>query len=561
MHGGIRMVLQHNMASMMTNRQLGITSDKLNKSTMKLSTGYKINSAADNPSGLSMSEKMRSQIRGLEQAGTNMQDAVSLIQIADGAMSEISDILQRINVLCVKAATDTNEDVDRAAVQSEINELTKQIQQITDDTEFNDIKVLKGHSSSSPVYGIKGALPAFMKSPQANSTPLGTLSDKYQMYDPAYTSMITNITDSQGNPVSTITDSSGNTYTVGQPYATNASKPALNSTNSQMTVANPNTGTLRKTIAGQSYSIELTEYHDADLIMDHSAAYLDFSNVNASNMNQLIGNGFNTTCCTCNSRYSINFVAPGQSSGMTTQGNHYVYDVELDASNIAPNQTVADYILGQIMNGLGSGIYSQNVTDSYNNSFVASRPNIHYTLITPELDANGNKTGRLAIFDRRTNIKPNPAYGEGLFDEGIYTIISNGQGGSEFLNIQTGPNPNDSVKLYLPNTETTYLGLNNTINVSSFQNATDSISTVQNALGMVSSMRGDIGAMQNRFEHGIMNADNARENTVAAESRIRDTDIAAEMVNFAKHNIFLQANQSLLAQANSQPYKILELFK
>jgi len=138
------MIIQHNMAAANTNRQLGIVTGRLSKSTEKLSSGYKINRAGDNAAGLTISEKMRAQIRGLEQASTNAQDGISLVQTAEGALNETQAILQRMRELAVQAANDTNVTADRAAIKQELDALSDEIQRIAEQTEFNTMKLLSG---------------------------------------------------------------------------------------------------------------------------------------------------------------------------------------------------------------------------------------------------------------------------------------------------------------------------------------------------------------------------------------------------------------------------------
>jgi Bacterial flagellin N-terminal helical region./Bacterial flagellin C-terminal helical region. len=138
------MVIQHNMAAANTNRQLGIITGRLSKSTEKLSSGYRINRAGDDAAGLSISEKMRAQIRGLQKASKNAQDGISLIQTAEGALNETQDILQRMRELAVQAANDTNVTVDRQALQKEVDQLIDEIDRIADNTEFNGMKLLNG---------------------------------------------------------------------------------------------------------------------------------------------------------------------------------------------------------------------------------------------------------------------------------------------------------------------------------------------------------------------------------------------------------------------------------
>lgn len=142
------MVVQHNMAAANTNRQLGITSSNLAKSTEKLSSGYKINRAGDNAAGLTISEKMRGQIRGLDQASNNAQDGISLIQTAEGALNETQSILQRMRELVVQASNDTNVSADRDAISEELSALTSEVDRIAEQTEFNTMKLLNGSFSS-----------------------------------------------------------------------------------------------------------------------------------------------------------------------------------------------------------------------------------------------------------------------------------------------------------------------------------------------------------------------------------------------------------------------------
>jgi len=143
------MVVQHNMSAANANRQLGITAGNLSKSTEKLSSGYKINRAGDNAAGLAISEKMRGQIRGLNQASANSEDGISLIQTAEGALQESQNIIQRMRELAVQAASDTNTDEDREQIQSEISQLTQEVDRIANTTEFNTKKLLDGSQAGS----------------------------------------------------------------------------------------------------------------------------------------------------------------------------------------------------------------------------------------------------------------------------------------------------------------------------------------------------------------------------------------------------------------------------
>ena len=146
------MVVQHNMQAMNANRMLGITTGQQAKSTEKLSSGYKINRAADNAAGLAISEKMRKQIRGLDQASANAQDGISAVQTAEGALNEVQDMLQRMNELAVQSANGTNSVSDRKSIQDEIDQLTTEIDRVSETTKFNEAYLLKGDNEEPKKY-------------------------------------------------------------------------------------------------------------------------------------------------------------------------------------------------------------------------------------------------------------------------------------------------------------------------------------------------------------------------------------------------------------------------
>ena len=146
------MIVQHNITAMNANRMLGLTTGSLSKSTEKLSSGYKINRAADDAAGLSISEKMRKQIRGLSQASTNAEDGISCVQTAEGALNEIHSMLQRMNELAVQSANGTNSESDRTAIQNEIDQLSTEIDRVSETTKYNETYLLKGDKSLTKGY-------------------------------------------------------------------------------------------------------------------------------------------------------------------------------------------------------------------------------------------------------------------------------------------------------------------------------------------------------------------------------------------------------------------------
>lgn len=191
------MIVQHNMAAANTNRQLGITNGRLGKSTEKLSSGYKINRAGDNAAGLTISEKMRGQIRGLDQASVNAQDGISLIQTAEGALNETHSILQRMRELTVQASNDTNVSADRDAIKKEISALTNEVTRIAKETEFNTMKLLTGSFSAKnlQVGANEGQNIAFsITSMSATALGIGAVSGQVSNYANA-TAAITTVDD------------------------------------------------------------------------------------------------------------------------------------------------------------------------------------------------------------------------------------------------------------------------------------------------------------------------------------------------------------------------------
>jgi flagellin len=370
------MRINNNLMAMNTHRQLGINANAGAKSIEKLSSGYRINRAGDDAAGLAISEKMRGQIRGLNQASRNSQDAISLVQTAEGALNETQAILQRMRELAVQSANDTNVDTDRSALQNEVDQLALEITRISDTTEFNTRKLLNGS------FGIQNAGTGTLTTAVDG---LANLSD----------------IDVSGAKAST-------TYTIAQ-----------------------TTGT----------SITLTD------------------------------------------------------AGGAAQ------TLELDAG----------FAAGDTLNFDAMGI-------------------------SIKTDSN---------FDNAAN------------DFNTLTIITGAASGATF---QIGANETQEISLTIGDMSASGLSVN-AIDIDDQANAATSITTINTALTSVSDERAKLGAVQNRLEHTIKNLDTSSENLQASESRIRDVDMAKEMMSFTKNNILQQAAQAMLAQANQAPQGVLQLLR
>ncbi len=405
------MVVQHNLTAMNSNRQLGVTTSSQAKSSEKLSSGYRINRAGDDAAGLKISEKMRSQVRGLTRASTNAQDGVSLIQTAEGALNEAHSILQRMNELAVQGANDTNENIDREAINEELDALTQELDRISETTQFNKQNLLDGTFTTKNLQvGANANQKIQISIDNMNAETLGLRS--IEGFE------------------------SGKTQTGEKPTSV--------------------------TYNGMTYqwnSAQTASWNQAEAVKAFSTAITN--------------------------KASVDQYAP-QMSGT--------------------NQ----YFVTMSSNGT-------DVKASYATALSAMSADMQAAI--DEMSAR--ITGSLADYTQKTNVTANGP-----------TV---GATGSAF----TREKP--SVDTY------------------AIANAT--INAVQNAINKVSSQRSALGAIQNRLEHTIANLDNVAENTQAAESRIRDLDMASEMVEYSKNNILAQAGQSMLAQANQSTQGVLSLLQ
>ncbi|WP_455722018.1 flagellin N-terminal helical domain-containing protein [Agathobacter sp.] len=457
------MVVQHNMQAANANRMLNITTSAQSKSTEKLSSGYRINRAADDAAGLSISEKMRKQIRGLNQASSNAEDGVSSVQTAEGALTEVHSMLQRMNELAVQASNGTNSDTDRSAIQDEISQLTTEIDRVAETTKFNETYLLKGGNGTKNVYmnghdaGLKG----------------------------------------------TLTDS-----------ATSATfKVAAGALDAGKSV----------TIGGKDYTIGAT-VAEAQKIADDKKA---------TNGAKVTVNGVEYTSDGTDLKDAKNNV--------------------LDTSNIKAGDTVSD----GTKTLTAADIDAATGVDKSNSSVISTAQAVK--LMTAELTAANNigttKTDATVIAGTYTS------------DDGVEFNITKGTAEvaeklSFSLHVGSDADMTNKITVDIETMNSSYLGIKGlNVNDDSGIAATYAVDAISDAISKVSSQRSALGAVQNRLEHTIDNLDNVSENTQTAESRIRDTDMASEMVNYSKNNILAQAGQSMLAQANQSTQGVLSLLQ
>ena len=410
------MVVQHNLTAMNSNRMLGITTGAQAKATEKLSSGYKINRAADDAAGLAISEKMRKQIRGLTQASANAQDGISAVQTAEGALTEVHDMLQRMNELAVKAANGTMSESDRNAIQNEVDQLVTEIDRVATTTKFNETYLLKG----------------------SNGGVAGTLK-----YTTANGAGITNVN-------------------------FDATTGTANIAVAKVTTATP-VGDGNTSYTGKSVSVNGTTY-----ILVETTSKIGTAD-----------------------KLSVKEAAEKLSETTNQKGF-----------------TSMDALMAAIKRDNGE----------------------HIKTVTSYIDSNKNVALKAEAF-------------ADLNDAIDFS-----------LHVGADSSDDNKINLNISSMGARGLGINGlTITGDNDDNATAAIDVVADALERVSAQRATLGAVQNRLEHTIANLDNVVENTTAAESAVRDTDMATQMVTYSNNQILAQAGQAMLAQSNQANQGVLSL--
>ncbi len=480
------MVVQHNLQAMNSNRMLGITQGTLSKSTEKLSSGYKINRAADNAAGLAISEKMRKQIRGLTQASANAEDGISSVQTAEGALTEVHDMLQRMNELAVQSANGTNSEDDRQYIQDEIDQLTQEIDRVAETTKFNETYLLKGDASKDKGYTyayktVGAAIPATASF--ANNSPSG-LEVKSIGFSKGTSEEQNELLKALRNQGVTIS-----TYTVAVGEGKDATEKVYYALE------------LNGSDAKSNYKVQVS---GAD------ASTGQFNIVNADNeIIATIEVGGSTEAG------KSGIITATTITAARVEGEVYAY-YDKDGNKIAAN-ALGDYFTADSKGTPSARADARKVYDAVGNEIGLDAKNV---------TATKNKTAALNL---RFHV------------------------GADGTN-------NNKISINIDALTAKGLGINGLkVDGSDGTKATDAISVISQAIKIVSTQRSALGAVQNRLEHTINNLDNIVENTTSAESAIRDTDMADEMVRYSNNNILSQAGQSMLAQANQSNQGVLSL--
>ncbi|MCI8634249.1 MAG: flagellar hook protein [Eubacterium sp.] len=535
------MVVQHNMQAMNASRMLGITTGNQSKATEKLSSGYRINRAADDAAGLTISEKMRKQVRGLTQASTNAQDGISCVQTAEGALTEVHSMLQRMNELSVQASNGTMSKDDRQAVQDEIDQLVTEIDRVSETTKFNEIYLLKGDPKT-----------------QQKTT---TSTYEFELTAAAKAA--------EKGEISVIAGQ--NAYGAGKTTAVTADTAAAAASMELNTTALGTNKLFVSPTGGGTAATDHVEVTAADL-----ATYFDVDA--AGNVTAKAGLTFVT---------AANATLANAGGGTTSTG--------------------IDSVIGKPATAAATGDLSEYVELDENGKFKYKDGKMLYTAAADAVDQYGDQIEATAIaeadLDQYFKSSANPLvdnngdkitdfsqyFENGAYKGGIFRNDDNGNRteiGAEqikdYITVKgntitstTAEALEFNLHVGSESLEDNKIGIKieamsaNGIGVDVLRNtglmteadATKAIDTIAEAISKVSKQRSALGAVQNRLEHTIANLDNVVENTTAAESRIRDTDMAAMMVEYSKNNILAQAGQSMLAQANQSTQGVLSLLQ
>jgi flagellin len=561
------MIVQHNMLAANSNRQLKITTDKQRKSTEKLSSGYKINRAADDAAGLSISEKLRNQVKGLNRASANAQDGISLIQTAEGALAEEHEMIKRMRELAVQAKNGTLTDDDRSAVNDEIGQLQEEIDRISETTQFNGMNLLDGSlggvksgnqelpvdvtvSTKSMASGalkttaaVAGKYDVFVNYVEMGASIRPLTEGDWQKHTVRYldendevqsvTISFTAGKDSAGNAC--IFSADGTQYDYESPtdkyMSTPVFKPAM-------------IAELKKTEIGDAFRISSPSIVSNLLIFEAKETGTDTLRI-LSIQAQVDVKSF--TAPDVDYCSQVNSPDPGSPYHVDPQDAYQ----SLDGSKFTafttppddPNDSIVEVNGERFMLVSGSDWVSTLKDPAYQD----------VNICTGGLDELATlisvKTGINAVYD---------STGSGWihFKPGINSAAS----GKGSMQLQIGANEGQTMEFGIHDMGTKALGIGKgKIDLSTISKAEGSLDTLDEAVRKVSEERGKLGAIQNRLEHAIANLDNTAENIQTAEAAIRDTDMAETMVDYSKNNILAQAGQSMLAQANQSTQGVLSL--
>ena len=521
-------VLNTNMPSLNTQRHLAKAQNNLNNSLQRLSSGLRINTAKDDAAGLAISQRMTAQIRGLNVAQRNANDGVSMAQTAEGALSEMGDILQRVRELAVQSANATNSAGDRKSLNDEVNQLVAELNRFANTTEFNGMKLLNGDNSVA----------AFQIGANANQTITATTTDfrtnKYGSYQVG-NATVTSSGATAGKGVSISNAVSGNASL----QVTGAAVSAAGT----MTLNGPNaSGSVSLTTADSAADIA-SKINSQDLTGIKATAKTEVM-IGFSTGDYVIEiSTTNATSTSANTETAqISFSVP--KIGSDTVGSSA--EALTDAVNAFNEQSSKTGITAKL-NDAKTGIILENDEGKNINVTLKSTANTIYmgnqsTGATAAISNKGSTTGTTFTAAGQVTLDSSRSYSV-TTDSKLkvqYGVLS---GGSTGTGVTIGSE----------------LQRVDSLDITTIKGANDAIHICDSAIDAVNAQRAKYGALQNRFEHTISNLQTSHENVSAARSRIQDADYAAETAALSRNQVLQQAATSMLTQANNLPQNILTL--
>ncbi|PNR94745.1 flagellin [Petrotoga sp. 9PWA.NaAc.5.4] len=557
------MRINHNISALNAWRSLDQVNTSMGKTLEKLSSGLRINRAGDDAAGLAISEKMRGQIKGLDMAVKNAQDAISLIQTAEGALTETHSILQRMRELAVQAASDTNTNVDRNQIQAEIDQLREEIDRIARTTEFNTMKLLDGKIESfrpeadiKVVTGGNFDLQASLKgATAAGSITVGsgvTLAniEEIAIEDDEEQTITLNLNGVELGSISVKLISAGDTGAgtiVFRMGTENVEEYEI------VNIGEGSSNAIRSvTIGDLKFDFELSDSSTA------AGVQLQINSINVSLAKDKIVE-YNFDYDFQDAKEGSFVVEVGQFEGEGTSP----LDVRInyfDETGLAET-VVVDFSQGNAVIGVstivapGASVASGSL--SVDNGFLIN--------LEAQVSGRGSATEGL-VFSWDTSVYDISSFNgalplEEVIDSGVVRAEEKWLEDTSLV-FQIGANEGHNMVAGLDDMRAAALGLtNDSLKVTNQNSAERTIMVIDAAIHKVSSARAKIGAVQNRLEHTISNLGVASENLTAAESRIRDADMAKEIMAFTKQQILMQSANAMLAQANTIPQNVLQLLR
>lgn len=512
------MRINHNISALKANSQLNKNDSAMSKSLERLTSGLKINKAADDSAGMAISQKMKTQIAGLDKASSNASDGISVIQTAEGALNEVETMLQRMRQLSVQAANETYTADDRSAIQEEINALNEEIQRISDTTEFNTKTLLNGDCD---------------RKTYSESTSVSVVS-------------VSDAVDTAKYSI-TVTSDARQAVVVGNAMS-GADQKVTKEQVGRITI----NGETIDVCENDSFDTVLSRIQDVCDTVSISCYTIAAGSKPATDVKLKDSAGYTTQQCNFSAGQSLLFVSNGY--GASQKIEVYCDNKELaDAFGLSTKATTIYGIDATAKVNVTDGGFTDTATVSTDGDKITVSDNGGFEMvIQAKAFAVGTDIDDTVIGEAQSKNGPQ------ISATGVTAVVTVLDAGPMSLHI--GANQDQTMQVRIPKVTPETLGVN-TVNVCTTEGAENAISAVDDAIKEVSSYRAKLGAYENRLEYAISNLDTTQENMTEALSRIEDVDMAAEMSTYTQYNVLTQAGTSMLAQANQRPQNILQLLQ